>query len=144
MQAFTLRYVESIGNEVVLHRRVHLDNVPPLPPHIQVMDHAIPSIACWQFRPGTKYHHMASVLKGSSKLGSVDGQAKRFVCGRANVNIRILLDRGADTTTPMYVCVCVCVCVCVRVCMRVCACVCVRACCVCVHVRVVCVCVVCV
>ena len=29
---------KDIGNKVVLHTRVHLDNVPPLPPHIQIVD----------------------------------------------------------------------------------------------------------
>ena len=29
---------EDIGNKVVFHTRVHLDNVPPLAPHIQIVD----------------------------------------------------------------------------------------------------------
>ena len=29
---------EDIGNKVVFHTRVYLDNVPPLAPHIQIVD----------------------------------------------------------------------------------------------------------
>ena len=29
---------ENIGNKVVFHTRVHLDNVPPFAPYIQIVD----------------------------------------------------------------------------------------------------------
>ena len=43
---------------------------------------------------------MATVLESTAKLGSVDCQSKRFVVGRANVDVWVLGNRGTDSKVP--------------------------------------------
>ena len=73
VQTVSLRDGESIWNKVVLHSWIHLDDVPPLAPHIQIVNSTVSGVTSWEFLPRPKNHHVTSILKGSSKLGCVDG-----------------------------------------------------------------------
>ena len=87
---------KSVGEEVVLHGGVDLHDVPPLAPHVQVH---YPTGLCFtgrEHRPRTELHYVRPVLKGSSELGRVDGQAEGLVCGGANVDVGVLGHRGTD------------------------------------------------
>ena len=98
MQTVTLGNGESVRNKVVLHSWIHLDNVPPLPPHVQIMNSTVPGVTSWEFLPRAEHHHVTSILKGSSKLGCVDGQTKWLVGGGTNINMRVLGDRRTSST----------------------------------------------
>ena len=86
--------VQSVWDEIVLHRRIDLNDVPPLATHIQVVKSATLN-SCQHIHPRTQNHNMAPVLEGSSKLGGVDGKTKRLVGCGANVHIGVLFNRGA-------------------------------------------------
>ena len=60
---------EDIGNKVVFHTRVHLDNVSSLAPHIQIVDGNSFEIL-W---PATDSKSVAPILEGPAKLVCVDG-----------------------------------------------------------------------
>ena len=94
---------QSIGHKVVLHGRICLDNVPTLSTDIEVMDGASFGISVSEGTARAELHDVGAVLEGTTKLSGVDGQTKRFVSGRADVNIGVLLHRGENSSTTVEV-----------------------------------------
>ena len=94
---------ESVGDEVVFHRGERLDNVPPLPSHVHIVDatragRRLRDIGAW-----AELHDVRPVLEGAAKLGSVDGQPEGLVGGGTNVDIGVLFNRGTLASTTAIV-----------------------------------------
>lgn len=87
--------LEFVGDEVVLHRWVHLDDVSSLPTDIEVVDASSSCLFVGDAGAWAEHHHVGPVLEGAAKLGSVDGQSEWLVGGGADVDIGVLLNRGA-------------------------------------------------
>ncbi len=94
---------QFIGHKVVLHSRIRLDNVPTLPTDIEVMDSAILGSSVSKSTSRAELHDVGTVLEGTTKLSGVDGQTKRFVGGRADVDVGILLHGGENSGTSVEV-----------------------------------------
>ncbi len=91
---------EPVWDEVILHGGVRLDDVSPLPPHVDVVDtlgagtRLGPDHGAW-----AEHHDMGPVLEGAAKLGGVDGEPQWLVGGGANVHVRVLLHGRATPHT---------------------------------------------
>ena len=96
MHTLLCRELHSIGDEVVLHRGIHLYDVASLSPDIQVEDLTVLGLSRKSIS-GSQEHDVAPVLEGSAKLGSVDGQTERLVSRGADVDIGVLCDRRASS-----------------------------------------------
>lgn len=81
---------QLVWDEVILNRRVNLDDIPSLSPDIQVQNLAILCLIVPQEGPGAELHDVTPILKGSPELGRIDGQLQRLVSSGANVDVGIL------------------------------------------------------
>ncbi len=87
---------EFIWYKVVLHGRVHLDNVPTLPTDVQIVNSAGFSFSVVKSTSWAELHDVGTILEGAAELSCVDGQSKRLVSGGADVNSGVLLDRRTN------------------------------------------------
>ena len=73
---------ESVGDEVVLNRGVHLDNIPPLPSYIYIVDTTV-TILCIESGQisGAQDDSVGPILECTAKLSSVDGKTEWLVGG---------------------------------------------------------------
>ena len=90
VKALLYRHHKPIRNKIILDSWVHLDDITPLPTHVEVEDLATLGLPVLEFRPRTEYHDVTAILEGPPKLGRVDGETQRLVGGGANVDIGVL------------------------------------------------------
>ena len=91
MDAVTGVHIEPVGDKIVFNCRVGLNNIAPLPSDVEVVDIAV-LIVLREHGTGTKDHDVGTVLEGTTKLGSVDGQAEGLVGTGTNIDVWILFD----------------------------------------------------
>lgn len=92
MYAVPFSNTKSVGDEVVLHSRINLYDIPSLSSHIQILDTAAlifssDDVAC------PEVHDMCPVLERSAKLCSIDSQSKWLVTRGPDVYVGVLLNR---------------------------------------------------
>ena len=101
MKTLSLSHCETIGNKVVLDSGVSLDNVPSLPPHVEVEYITAASLFTGEDGARSKDKDVATVLEGATELGSVDGKSQWFVGAGSNVDVWVLRNGRSDTCSPV-------------------------------------------